>query len=131
MFSWHKDQHPLTIKIWIKKEASPIESPPDPKTRTLWGLSSLSSTFAPLNSKRLLMASLADAFSSLMRSRNTSKRHSVSSGPAECSGWNWVVNIRLVLWTMPSLVLSLALVKRGDQPMQKEQKILKSYSQFL
>ena len=56
------------------------------------------------------------AINASLTSINPSNRKAVSMGPPAASGWNCTEDQGLVWWMMPSLVLSLALVKRVFQP---------------
>jgi hypothetical protein len=48
-------------------------------------------------------------------SRNMVNRKAVSSGPPCASGWNCTLKKGRCVWMMPSLLLSLALMKKGFQ----------------
>ena len=90
-----------------------MESPPEPRMSTFLGMGGLSvgGTKSPLMASVTASAALFQGVP--MRTRKALKRHSRSSGPAECSGWNCTEKTGRPSETMPSLVPSLALVKRG------------------
>ena len=53
-------------------------------------------------------------------SRNMSNRKAVSRGPPCASGWNCTLKKGRCVWMMPSLELSLALMKKGFHPAGRE-----------
>ena len=76
--------------------AVPMVSPPEPRMRTLRGLNAKTGHGTTGARHRVLImldnAELTpSAPCSRTASRNTSNSHSVSVGPAACSGWNWTL----------------------------------------